>query len=271
MLIGLHVLVVMVAVAVTVSAGPARPPGPPESTFGYSLEDVYNRLDTGKVVAMSSFTEPSTGPGISTGYSIDDLFGLVGERAPVARTGQAKCWDVSGSEITCTGTGQDADLQKGATWPFPRFENHGDGTATDKLTGLVWLKNANCTAFYSGDSTGANRRNWDEALTAANSLSTGYCGLSDGSSAGDWRLPNVRELHSLVDFGRVSPALPVGHPFTDIQTVNWGYWTSSTCVFETDPGEYAWTTQIAGIGRNVCEKKTQSVASGYVLAVRDGE
>ena len=56
---------------------------------------------------------------------------------------------------------------------------------------------------------------------AANSLHDGWtgddfggdCGLSDGSSAGDWRLPNTRELLSLIDFGRSAPALPSGHPF----------------------------------------------------------
>ena len=32
--------------------------------------------------------------------------------------------------------------------------------------------------------------------------------------AGDWRLPNVKELQSLIDFGQQNPSLPAGHPFT---------------------------------------------------------
>jgi hypothetical protein len=264
-LTALNVLVATIAVAVTVSAGPARPPGPPHDTYSYSLTDVYNRLNTGKMTTKSAFTEPDSAPGTSLGYSFDDLYEMIGERAPVPKTGQVKCWDVDGNEINCAGTGQDGEYRKGATWPFPRFENNGDGTATDKLTGLVWLTNANCIVFFSGDSTGKNRRDWDEALMAANLLANGYCGLTDGSSAGDWRLPNVRELLSLIDYGHSLPALPAGHPFTDIQTVNWKYWSSSTSV---DTG-YAWVVDIHS-GSVGGERKSYT-GSGYVLAVRDGE
>jgi len=59
------------------------------------------------------------------------------------------------------------------------------------MTGLIWMKNARCTEFYFNDTTGKNQRNWNNALTAANNLSAGYCGLTDGSSSGDWRLPNI--------------------------------------------------------------------------------
>jgi hypothetical protein len=264
-LTALNALVTTIAVAATVSAGPARPPGPPQDTYSYSLSDIYDRLD-GKESTKSAFTEPSSGPGISTGIALDDIYQKIGERAPVPKTGQVKCWDVDGDEIDCAGTGQDGEYRKGTTWPFPRFEDNGDGTATDRMTGLVWLTNANCTVFFSGDGTGKNRRDWDEALTAANSLADGYCGLTDGSSAGDWRLPNVRELLSLIDYGHTLPALPTGHPFTDIQMVNWGYWSSSTCVDAT----YAWVVVVASVN-NQCDMKTNTVASGYVLPVRDGE
>ncbi|NIO68243.1 MAG: DUF1566 domain-containing protein, partial [Anaerolineae bacterium] len=55
---------------------------------------------------------------------------------------------------------------------------------------------------------------------------SGECGLGDGSSEGDWRLPNVRELQSLIDYGRQTPALPSGHPFTGVQSSL--YWSSTT-------------------------------------------
>jgi hypothetical protein len=35
---------------------------------------------------------------------------------------------------------------------------------------------------------------------------------------GDWRLPNVRELFSLIDLGQIGPALPPGHPFHEVQS-----------------------------------------------------
>jgi hypothetical protein len=178
------------------------------------------------------------------------LFGdATGPPAPVQKSGQTKCYDADGDEINCSGTGQDGNYQKGITWPNPHFTDNGNGTVTDNLTGLVWLKNANCACFYSGDSTGQNPRNWTDSLTAANSLATGDCGLTDGSAAGDWRLPNVNELQSLMHYGFWAPALPntagtgqwtSGDPFIDVQSVY--YWTS-TSYLGSPPG-IAWCVGI---------------------------
>ena len=127
------------------------------------------------------------------------------------------CWDVDGNVIACSGTGQDGELQAGVDWPTPRFTDNGDGTVTDNLTGLIWLELANCFGA----------RDWAQALTDANTLSTGLCGLIDGSQAGDWRLPNIKELLSLVDYSQSNPALPSGHPFVSVQsTLNWSSTTA---------------------------------------------
>ena len=128
-----------------------------------------------------------------------------GRDTRVAQTGQKQCWDSKGEPIACAGTGQDGDIQAGVPWPTPRFIDNGDGTVTDNLTGLVWLKNANPFGF----------RTWEQALTVCNSLASGSYGLTDGSAAGDWRLPNIKEIESLVDYGHVGPCLPAGHPFVE--------------------------------------------------------
>jgi hypothetical protein len=134
--------------------------------------------------------------------------------AGVAKTGQT----------TSYATGDDGDLQMGTAWPVPRFTDNADGTVTDNLTGLIWLKNANCF--------GQNL--WAAALSFCNVLEDGQCGLTDGSSLGDWRLPNVRELHSLIDYSQYVPALPntegtgqwaEGDPFTNVQS--YYYWSST--------------------------------------------
>ena len=144
--------------------------------------------------------------------------------APVEKTGQT----------TIYAAGDDGDLEKGVIWPSPRFTNNGNGTVTDNLTGLIWLKNANC------DET----KMWANALTYCNNLASGSCGLSDGSSAGDWRLPNVKELQSLIHYGVHSPALPntagtgqwsEGDPFTNVQSY---YWSSTTYASNTTYARY---------------------------------
>ncbi len=145
-------------------------------------------------------------------FSSDSGIGIKGTMpiSPVAQSGQVRCTYYSGSwhwDDTCTNTtrppGQDGELTPGKSWPNPRFTDNTDGTVTDNLTGLTWLKDSNCAVFYSGDATGENRRNWTEALNSAAQLSNGQCGLSDGSADGDWRIPTKLELLSLIndDYG----------------------------------------------------------------------
>jgi hypothetical protein len=203
--------------------------------------------------------------------------------APVAKTGQTQCFDSSGISIPCSGTDQDGELQEGVASPSPRFTknvNAADdtgavggtagngicdgtetcnGTITDNLTGLIWLQNANC----------ANAgRDWATALSDVASLNMNGTmnsnNCSDTSKAGshqiDWRLPNVRELHSLVDYGRFSPSLPASHPFTNFQV---NYWSSTTFAFNP---EGAWVVGFF-TGFVIPDFKTSSQS---VTAVRGG-
>jgi len=126
-------------------------------------------------------------------------------------------------------------LEKGVVGPNPRFADNGDGTVTDRLTGLIWLENAN--AFGT--------RPWTDALADCNTLNTAEKGLSDGSFEGDWRLPNENELRSLVAWQYYHPAVPnttgtakwtEGNPFTGIR-MDGAYWSSTTS--EENPG-MAW-------------------------------
>jgi hypothetical protein len=126
--------------------------------------------------------------------------------ALVPKTGQTTIFD----------TGDDGYYQTGISIPNPRFTDNSDGTITDNLTGLVWLKNASC--YEEGE--------WIEALTDSNALNSGECGLTDGSAEGDWRLPNRNELNSLVDVSNRNPALSYPHPFTGVLSTF--YWTSTS-------------------------------------------
>jgi len=142
------------------------------------------------------------------------------------RTGQNTCYNAVGVIIDCANTGQDGDKQTGTAWPDPRFMDNKDGTVTDNLTGLIWLKDANCTDTAGGIVRESGLLDWPSALTWSNSLKNGTCGLTDNSTIGDWRLPNINELRSLINYSRHDPGLSSGHPFLNVQSV-W-YWSSTT-------------------------------------------
>ena len=287
MLIGVVGIVVgvLLSSAVFVLAGSVDSPSAPGATSSYTLEEIYNRLYTGAAGAQSTFTEPAAGPGTGTMHTTSDIMGVAPEvddtnGAGVADVANGKTfWGLTSGawglqtgtgtggatyeagvpktgQTTSYATGDDGDLQKGVAWPTPRFTDNGDGTVTDNLTGLIWLKNANCF----GTSI------WTQALTDANTLNSGECGLSDGSSEGDWRLPNVRELFSLIDYSQVNPALPNGHPFDNVQSdlMDCTYWSSTT-----DPNSEFWAATVrffnSGVGGS---PKTESY---YVWPVRGGQ
>lgn len=60
----------------------------------------------------------------------------------IPQTGQTACYDLTGTPIVCTGTGQDGAYRTGQELPRPRFADNGNETMTDNLTGLIWTKNA---------------------------------------------------------------------------------------------------------------------------------
>jgi hypothetical protein len=160
------------------------------------------------------------------------------QSAPVAKTGQT----------TSYLTGDDGDLQKGVASPDPRFIDNGDQTVTDNLTGLMWAKNAN---LYNGT------MNWNAAIVYANNLSLGS--ESCGVSYEDWRLPNSFELESLRDLGTFNPALPIGHPFDNVQNSN--YWSSTTFAGFTN---FSWYVDMS----NGYPGTTGKTAEGVVWPVR---
>ncbi|MEW6109819.1 MAG: DUF1566 domain-containing protein [Nitrospirota bacterium] len=145
-------------------------------------------------------------------------------------TGQTQCYDSAGRLIPCAGSGQDGELRFGQAWPEPRFEAVGDAVI-DRLTSLCWLREA--------DLTGGRQVTWNDAFSAVAQLNQ--------NSKSRWRLPNINELESLTDCSAHSPALPVGHPFSEIKEA---YWSSTTSMFEPD---WAWalylTKGAVGVGQ----------------------
>ncbi|MFZ5797441.1 MAG: DUF1566 domain-containing protein [Desulfobulbus sp.] len=145
---------------------------------------------------------------------------------PLPWTGQEGCYDEAGREIACPGSGQDGAFRRGMPWPAPRFQRTG-ALVADQLTGLIWTAEANPAGFPL---------TWGEALEFIRAMNA-----RAESGFSDWRLPNRRELRSLLSYQTRRPALPAGHPFTDV-FLGW-YWTSTTAAINP---AYAWYVHLDG-------------------------
>ena len=99
----------------------------------------------------------------------------------------------------------------------PRFTDNEDGTVTDNKTKLMWTKDAE---------PGGRSHRWQDAYV--------YCEEYTIAGHSDWRLPTLGEFLSLIDLSRYNPALPLGHPFTNVQDRDNVYWTQT--LDERDPG-----------------------------------
>ncbi len=136
-------------------------------------------------------------------------------RSGLPATGQTSCFNfVDGLwvEAPCNDApcpGQDGSLQAGC--PIAgRFVDNGNGTVTDNCTGLMWQQD---TADVRDPIS--NTLVWCDAIE--------YCDKLFFAGYDDWRLPNARELQSIVDYGRQEPAIdPV---FAALPQY---YWSSTT-------------------------------------------
>ena len=115
-----------------------------------------------------------------------------------------------------------SDLE--ASTPTSRFETNSDGSVTDLWTELVWARcpvgytlSGTETADMSDDNCAAGSTvlfTWSEALA-----------LSKNADGEVWRVPNIKELASLVERSCYEPAINE-HPFP-LEGLLGGAWSSS--------------------------------------------
>jgi hypothetical protein len=98
--------------------------------------------------------------------------GIEVEGAAVAVGADSPCWPAEG----------DADADN-------RYVDCGNGTVLDRVTGLLWLRDARCLLAPA---------TWWEAQAFAAQLASGQCGLTDHSQPGDWRLPTEADWAATV-------------------------------------------------------------------------
>ena len=175
----------------------------------------------------------------------------------------------------------DGALQRGVVLPSPRFIDNLDGTVTDRLTGLLWLQNANCPRMA---------RVWQTALSDVVSLNSNgtmngiNCGdtSNNGSHQSDWRLPNMREVHGLININFFNPAISNAAgdgncsnqlssvcPFVNLQSAyppSTRYWSSSATPFQFAISLGVWVIDtFTGEVLNIDES-----TPSFVIAVRGG-
>ncbi len=130
--------------------------------------------------------------------------------------GRIKCYPLQG-----IGNGYFAQYVRGDEYGVNDYVENGDGTITDAATGLTWTQSDNGEAV-----------DWDSALS--------YCETLSLAGSDDWRLPNIKELHSIVDYDRSpdttdSPAIDPLFNLTEITNEagepDYGfYWSSTTLI-----------------------------------------
>jgi hypothetical protein len=103
---------------------------------------------------------------------------------------------------------------------FSNFFDNGNGTISDATSGLIWQK---CSSGQGGTTGSCNTGG---ALTSNLSSAISYCeGLTLGGRT-DWRLPNINELRSLVDYSKVTSPLINTNFFPNTQGSDY-YWSST--------------------------------------------
>jgi hypothetical protein len=181
-------------------------------------------------------------------------------------TGQTQCYDCSGQPtecLDCTGRPrpcggftdgflalQDSFQHTGCPNNGNRFTDNGDGTVTDNCTGLMWQKDP-------GDvtQTDVDHATWCEALR--------FCNELQFAGHGDWRMPNVRELQSLVNYGIDGRSSIMLDPVFGSQPFDSLYWTSTS--FQFNP-ERAWNVNFTSGNINPSVKGEEHL---LVRAVRN--
>jgi hypothetical protein len=273
------------------SAGSLNPPASlPASATGYTLNDIYARLSSGTAGAGYYALFPGAAPG-STGVTLEQIYlalpggtttsatagDVANGKTFIRRANGALLFDTGtmtaggGHEVPATG-----QIISSRTYDDAYNESHpsgfnaaararnftmynytgGSGVETsdvnnssvtvDNRTGLVWMTDGNKGGLMT----------WSAAITWCNNLNSGggYGGYTG------WRMPNVKELMSIVNFSTSTACMDAAY-FRNTQTTD--YWTSTTY----KPGTTnAWVVTCSDGGASYSLK----TGSNYVRPVRGG-
>ncbi|MGE0087310.1 MAG: DUF1566 domain-containing protein [Desulfococcaceae bacterium] len=210
-------------------------------------------------------------------------------------TGQTKCYNASGTEIPCAGTGQDGEYTINPM-SYTKLDAAGNdlpdsaeswAMVRDNVTGLIWevKQNKDGVKDYGNPNDADNTYTWYDSNPETNGGVAGIAGngtdtedylntLRAKTGYSDWRLPTREELRSIVDY---SIAYSSGKPTINKEyfpnTQMFYYWSSTTSPYywtttKTVNTSYAWAVDFRYGSDDTSHYKYSSL---YVRAVRSGQ
>jgi hypothetical protein len=191
----------------------------------------WNTSDITVRARKAGDTQYKTGAWVSKVYSVLDPITPI-----IPKTGQTVAYV----------SGDDGAKEIGIAWPNPRFTNHGNGTITDNLTGLMWQRVPTTTL----------RTYWNSYT---------YCRDLTLGGRTDWRMPTIRELQSLVNYSKSNSGSWLGTQ--GFSGVSGKYWSSTQFAgnFAPNPSRlYYWDLKL-GRGETFTQRNTHN---NKVMAVR---
>jgi hypothetical protein len=226
-----------------------------KSLLNYGKKNPYAWLMENGFNSVRHYYRTSTSFAVNIGYSYVSNFNAgdvyAGNKTSAGGTGDFSffVWPARTGEslLPKSGAGlisgysldikEDGSTQRGISWPIPRFYVT-DETIIDNMTGLIWMKNANL----------AGTKNWKGSLDFITALNSANSGIGTAGHH-DWRLPNVNEALTLINYGNSQPAVWLKNQgFTNVQTTYWtsttvaySEWTSNAWLLFTEYGE-VWST-----------------------------
>jgi len=155
-------------------------------------------------------------------------------------TGQTKCYSATGAVIGCKGTGQDGAYSSNPL----SYVNNGNGTVTDKVTGLMWQQQDDNTRYNGYQATG-------EYNDVYNPSTDDVCASLELGGYADWRLPTIGELTLLIN--RMPGSSPTDALFTGAkQDCYWSSTDQSGALFNVNLSSVNTSTVTAVDESNSC-------------------
>jgi len=168
-------------------------------------------IESGGATSSSSSEAESSSSSTSSSSSSSSV---ATKSYKIVDTDQKNCYNSQGSEVSCSGSGQDGAYSGNQM----SYTKNGD-VVTDNVTGLMWQQ--------SGDMNGDGTININDKITQ--SAAESYCSSLSLGGYDDWRLPDIKTIYSLMNFNGEDMSVALNGasydeiPFIDTDYFEFGY------------------------------------------------